>query len=259
MVIQPEGSMWRAHFLLFAFFSAVARLPAQQEDLDIDRLEIPAPPPETPVPYFGLGGGFVGTFLFPKLDALNTKSQQWDVGTFSQPLFMSGVEGVVTVGLIPNLRISVFGLGGSKELQKSLSADTQRRAGFALSATGLSIAYAIVPARSLTIVPTVSSGWGMLNVEFAQAPTHTRWETVSPNSEGPLLHRLTASYLFVHPQLYAEYAPLPFLMIRLGGGYQFSFLGQWEHNRIAVAEGVPAELNASGASAQFAIFVGLFN
>jgi hypothetical protein len=238
----------------------VCRLFAQQDKLDLDRLEIPTPTSEPSVPYFSLGGGFIGMFLFPGLDALNAKTEQWQLGSFSRPLFLSGIEGVVTLGVIPNLRIGVFGIGGSKQLERSLSADTQRQAEFFLGATGFSVAYALVPVRSLAVLPTLSGGWGTIRLEFAQSPTRTRWDELAPGlGTASSLQRLSASYFFVHPQLYFEYAPLPFLMLRLGGGYQFSFVGEWKQNRIATTEGVPSGVNASGASAQFAIFVGLFN
>ncbi len=248
------AGMW---FCVLAFFSVWAQ---QQDDLDLNRLEIPSPPSEPSVPYFGIGGGFAGIFLFPKLDAVNEKTQQWNIGRFSTPMFLSGIEGVVTVGIIPNVRVSVFGIGGSKQLQATIAPDTQRQAELSATATGLAIAYAFVPARSFTILPVLAGGWGMLSLELAQAPSRTQWSELAPNGgETAMLQRVSASYLFLHPQLYVEYAPLPFLMLRLGGGYQFSFVGEWKHNRIAVVEGVPSGFNISGASAQFAIFLGLFN
>lgn len=241
--------------------TAAFALQAQQRDeLDLSQLEIPAPSSEPTVPYFSLGGGFVGMFLLPRLDALNQKTQQWELGTFSRPIFLSGIEGVVTIGVIPNLRIGIFGASGGKQLEKTVAADTQRQAEFSLGATGLSVAYAFVPTRSVAILPTLAGGWGTLRLELAQSPSQTRWEELRPGlGASTSLQRLNASYLFLHPQLYIEYAPLPFLLLRLGGGYQFSFVGQWKQNRIATVEGVPSGVNASGASAQFAIFVGLFN
>lgn len=235
-------------------------LSAQQDDLDLERLEIPPLSAETSVPYFGIGGGFVGLFLFPELEALNAKLQQWGMGTMSAPLFVSGIEGFATVGLIPNVRVGFFGIGGRKELQSNFHPDTQRQAELGITATGLAIAYAVVLVRSVTILPALAGGWGMMSVELAQAPSRTRWDELPPQGAvTTFLQRLTASYLFLHPQLYVEYAPLPFLLLRLGGGYQFSFVGEWKQNRIAVTDGVPQTLKASGASAQFSIFVGLFN
>lgn len=232
---------------------------AQESGLDLDRLEIPAPASEPSVPYFSLGGGFVGLFLFPRFDDLNAKTSQWQLGSFSRPMFLSGIEGVVTIGVIPNLRVGVFGIGGNKQVEAS-SADTQRRAEFSLGATGLSVSYALVPVRSLALLPTLSGGWGGVRIEFAHSPTRTRWDELTPDlGARSSLQRLSASYFFIHPQLYIEYAPLPFLLLRLGGGYQFSFVGEWQHNGIATVEGVPSGITASGASAQFAIFVGLFN
>ncbi|MCS7176888.1 MAG: hypothetical protein NZ960_04610 [Candidatus Kapabacteria bacterium] len=233
---------------------------AQQDDLDLDRLETPVPTTEPSTPYFGLGGGFVGMFLFPPLDAPNQKVAAWGLPGFSSPLFLSGIEGVVTVGIVPNLRLGFFGVGGSKELQKSFGLDTQRQAELRFSATGISTAYAFVPLRSLTLLPTLAGGWGMISLELVQAPSRTEWENLTPKDVGgTMLQRVSASYLFFHPQLYIEYTPLPFLLVRLGAGYQLSSVGEWKQNRLAVVEGIPKTFRASGPSAQFAIFVGLFN
>jgi len=245
--------------LIPLLLSSTLLLRAQQDDLDLSRLEIPPAPQESSVPYFGVGAGFAGTFLFPDLEAANQKTQQWGLETFSQPLFLGGIEGVVTVGILPNVRVGVFGIGGSKTLQKSFSADTQGQADLALSATGLALSYALVPFRSFAILPTLAGGWGTFTLELMKAPTTIRWDDVTPNLAGVFLQRFRASYFFVQPQLYVEYAPLPFLLFRIGGGYQFAFLGSWKLNETATVEAVPNRLKPAGASAQIAIFLGLFN
>ncbi len=237
---------------------------AQQDELDLSQLEIPQAPEETSIPYFGIGGGFAGIFLFPTLDELNQKTtQSWELGEFSAPLFLGGAEGFTAIGIVPNVRVGIFGVGGSKQLQRSFalgSTEVTRTAELSVSMTGLSLGYAIVPFRSFTVLPVLSAGWGMLTLELAQAPATTRWEEIGATADSlTFLHRLAASALFVHPQLYVEYAPLPFLALRLGGGYVLSSMGEWKQNRIARLEGVPSKVNFSGASAQFAIFLGLFN
>jgi hypothetical protein len=248
---------------LLSLLSAAAQ--HQQDELDLSQLEIPQAPEETSIPYFGIGGGFAGIFLFPTLDELNQKTQSWELGGFSAPLFLGGAEGFTAIGIVPNVRVGIFGVGGSKQLQRSFtlgSTEVTRTAELSVSMTGLSLGYAIVPFRSFTVLPVLSAGWGMLTLELAQAPATTRWEEIRARATADsltFLHRLAASALFVHPQLYVEYAPLPFLALRLGGGYVLSSMGEWKQNRIARLEGVPSKVNFSGASAQFAIFLGLFN
>jgi len=236
---------------------------AQQDELDLSQLEIPQAPEEASIPYFGIGGGFAGIFLFPTLDELNQKTTDWAVGEFSAPLFLSGAEGFTAIGIVPNVRVGIFGVGGSKQLQYPLSiagTEVTRTVELSVGMTGLSLGYAIVPFRSFTLLPVLSAGWGMLTIELAQAPATTRWAEIKATADSvTFLHRLAASALFVHPQLYVEYAPLPFLALRLGGGYVLSSMGEWKHNRIARVEEVPSKVNFSGASAQFAIFLGLFN
>ncbi len=241
------------------FLLASALLAQQTDDLDIERLEIPRAPADFTTPYFAAGGGFVGSFLFANLEPLNTKLQQWGIGTLSGPLFLAGGEGFFTIGLIPNFRVGFFGAGGSKEIRHSVAADTQRRAELKASTTGLAVSYAFVPLRSIALLPTLSGGWGTFGVELAQSPVRTSWDEVPQESGTTFVHYLNASYLFLYPQLYLEYAPLPFLLLRLGGGYLLTFMGTWKQNSLAEVEGVPAKLTPSGASAQFAIFVGLFN
>ncbi len=236
---------------------------AQQDELDLSQLEIPQAPEEVSIPYFGIGGGFAGIFLFPTLDELNQKTQSWGLGEFSVPLFLGGAEGFTAIGIVPNVRVGIFGVGGSKRLQRSFQlngTEVTRTVELSVGMTGLSLGYAIVPFRSFTLLPILSAGWGMLTIELAQAPATTRWEEVGATADSvTFLHRLAASALFVHPQLYVEYAPLPFLALRLGGGYALSSMGEWKQNRTARLEGVPSKVNFSGASAQFAIFLGLFN
>lgn len=252
--------MYRHRIVLAFGLLLPAFLSAQQPgDLDIERLEIPQAQTDFTTPYFGVGGGFVGSFLFLNPAPLNTKLQQWGVGELSRPLFLAGGEAIATLGLIPNVRVGFFGAGGSKEIRHSAGADAERRAELRVSTTGLAVAYVFVPLRSLALLPTFAGGWGTIGVELAQAPSRTRWEEIPQEMGATFLHSLNASYLFLSPQLYFEYAPLPFLLLRLGGGYLFAFVGAWKQNSIADVEGVPPTLTPSGASAQFAIFVGLFN
>lgn len=99
-------------FVLALLFTCIASLKAQDDRLDELTFEETVIQEEK-VPYFGVGGGFVVSLFTPELQDVNAQLTAAGLGELSTPLTMTGALGVATIGILPNVRISIANLGGS--------------------------------------------------------------------------------------------------------------------------------------------------
>jgi hypothetical protein len=270
--------MMKSKFLLlmFALVFAVAPLSlmaqdeGDEDDLDDMDLSVAATEQDSGAEYFTIGAGFVGQFLFTNLDDMNADlAKTFTNGELQAPIFMTGVHGFTAIGVVPNLRIGIFGLSGSTEVSQevTLANDLKANQGFeySISITGFSFDYAIVPMRKLAILPGANIAFGTIKMESWQTPNDdVNWDDlVGPDIENTYFNRAEATVLFFEPNVKVEYALAPFVMLRLQGGYSVNVTrGDWEYNRtgkFADSESSFSNAKADGFTFQFGINVGLFN
>ncbi|MBI5324911.1 MAG: hypothetical protein HZB41_06525 [Ignavibacteriae bacterium] len=240
-----------------------------QDDM-LDSLDLSfesTPIKEDKVPYFAIAGGFTGTFFFANFDEIDKliDSNFPSMGKErfkGSNIFMPGAEGFTAIGIIPNMRLSFFGAGGSKTI-KSVIADTTRSIDYSISFNGLSFDYAFVPTRRLAILAGVNLGWGTMAVEYYRTTGNYSWnqigEDVNPNN---FMNRIEAGFWLVQPHLNIEFAVTPFIALRGSAGYSVSLMNEWKFNKNSTFPNEnkpPDKLNASGLYAQFGLFIGLFN
>ena len=217
-------------------------------------------------PYFAVGGGFLGTFLFTNFDELNKSATAFGVGEFKSPIFLTGAQGFTAIGVIPNIRLGVLSVGGKATLQKVVddprlppfSVKLTRTMEYSTSLTGFTIDYAIQPFKHFAVIPGVMFGLGTVAVERSQTTSTRNFTDTLPSTDN-YFQRLDASITVLQPNLNIEYAITQFSMFRVNVGYMMSFLGDWKADRQTVVTGVPDKINSSGLTFQFGIFVGLFN
>lgn len=240
----------------------------QAQDDKLDKLSFEESPLlDEKQPYFAVGGGFLGTFLFTNFDELNVSATAFGVGEFKAPVFLTGAQGFTAIGVIPNLRVGILSVGGKATLQKDTTDNLPFPVGgvvlkktmeYSTSLTGLTIDYAIQPFKHFAIIPGAMLGFGTVAVERSQTTTERKFTDPIPSTNN-YFHRLDASTIVLQPNLNIEYAITQFSMIRVNAGYMMSFMGDWKADRQTVVTGVPDKINASGLTLQFGVFVGLFN
>lgn len=269
------AKMWRkfSFLILVISFILVNILHAQDEKLDSLDFSIESAPGEMQsTPYFAIAGGYTGTFIFLNFDNLNKHLSDNGFGfatdAFKKPLYMSGAQGFTAIGIIPNLRVGFFGMGGSSIAEMNTTIDSvacKRSFNYSVSFNGLNIDYAIVPWKSVAFIPGVSFGWGSLTMESYQNQTgDNSWIDLKPNANAiNYFNRAKATYSFIQPNLNVEFAVTTFFGLRLSAGYMwtFSFTGDygWQYNNTSKLVDVPKSINASGLTLQFGLFMGLFN
>lgn len=251
--------------VLLLTISSVTYMFAQDEELDSINFEESEEVVEERV-YFALAGGYVGDFGFFNFDVLNDKLNTMGLGLaeLKSTVFMQGAQGFTGLGILDipifkNIRIGYIGVGGAA-LSETVINDVTHGFNYDIGMTGLSLDYGFVPFRSLAILIGVTGGWGKIKLEAYKTSKNFDWSNIDPNSnDNNYYQSAEASMLFVRPNLYIEYAILPYLMARANIGYNFTFMNDWKFNKTAALENVPTEINGNGLALQFGIFLGMFN
>lgn len=243
---------------------------AQDNQLDEFTIE-DVPQEDVSTPYFGVGGGVIGSFFFGNMDEVNNLVDRVLPGQkIDGPILMVGAQGFAAIPFIRNTRIGFMSIGGSKMVEGTVPAESsavarQRQFEYSLSYNAITIDYAFTPLKGLAVVPGVAGGWGSMTMRVSQSPVDADrtidGELNFESSSSALYRELTASHITFMPNLNIEYAVTPFSMIRLNAGYNITAsVGDWEaDNGIATVSGVSEDIKMNGLSAQIGVFIGLFN
>lgn len=245
--------------LIFSTF-----LPVIAQDDDLDKLSFEETPlSEEKSPYFAVGGGFIGTWHFTNFDELkkNIRLKDYGVADIKAPVFIYGGHGFTAIPFIPNFRIGVFGAAGGTQIVTSIL-DTTRTLDYSLSMTGLSMDYAFQPLKKLVILPGINLGRSTITIETAQTIGSRDYltELGKPDNPNNSYNKLTGGFWFVQPNLNIEYAVTAFSLVRINAGYMLGFSPSWKADRSeSDVANMPKDINVSGMTLQFGIFLGLFN
>ncbi len=214
--------------------------------------------------YWGLGGGYLGSVFVPNYDGVNTIAANLELPEFSGPMIMNGGGGFVSVFFIqPNVRFGFYGMGGSKKVTATRTADgttpVTRSLELRHSVAAAQIDYAIRVSSTLTLTPGTMIGLGSFDLESTQSLVNgTGSSVLNPDSTSAAYNaRLSSRRLFYYPALNLEWVPAKVLMIRVGGGYAGTLSSDWTDNNDVAVSGMP-DINANGPAVQFGLFVGLF-
>ena len=207
--------------------------------------------------YFVLAGGITFDWLMISETNLNSFDQFSDAMKLSGPIQLVGGQGVTGIPWVKNLRLGVFGYGGSIEsniveetvlMQNSLIA----------SMFGFSVHYGYVPFKNFAILGGVNAGWGDVTFEHYFASANPV-EELNPPTTG-LISRLEKNYFFAMPNLQIEYAFANFIIIRADASYNMT-IGQdnnWTYSRLGTSTLNP-NFDLSGLKVGFGVMAGLVN
>jgi|GEM_PF-507769 len=215
--------------------------------------------------YIAIGGGYLGMIPFMNYDPLNTLSSSLGLGMFDGPFLMNGGGGLASILVVPNIRIGVFGAGGSQLASSDVDingSSYKRSLRFSNSVTALQLDYAIRLAGSLTVLPGVMIGAGNRALELTQSHIDSAdFGGIFTSAAGPgdnRYARISNGYLFYYPAVNIEYAFTKFMMLRGGVGYAGSVgSSKWSDGAGVEIKNVP-DIKTDGLTVQFGLFVGLF-
>ncbi len=255
-----------------SFAAALASLcilmPAFAQDDRLDELSFDEEQlKEEVVPYFAIGVGPVFNFALPSITDVNTRATALGLGELNTPVIQVGAEIFAAVGVVPNVRLGFSWVSGSSSTSKDLTVSgtaVTRTMNYGITSRSFHLDYAIVPMKSLAILPGVGFGWGEQSIETYQSQSNLSWtdltndSTLAPSPNA--FTRLQQNTLYVLPRLNIEYAVTPFLNLRAQAAYTLLVSGSdWIANNNATVSNVPSGISVSGLSFQVGILVGLFN
>ncbi|MGE3801921.1 MAG: hypothetical protein AB7H80_12950 [Candidatus Kapaibacterium sp.] len=193
---------------------------------------------KTELPYFGIGGGYMGMYSIVNTDPLNRIAEGFGLDASSQNLLLNG--GTAYFGL-SHIRLAYFNVGGGVESSETVelnNVEYQRTFRFNRNITGVQIGVPLPIVRPvLWVIPEIMIG-GMkqsIQVEQFQKGELQFDSLYNPDSfngirqHSNLSINSTERSFFLQPSVTVEYGLLPyFLILRAGAGYAFNFHNDWE-------------------------------
>lgn len=215
--------------------------------------------------YFVLAGGITFDWLMIKEDNLNSFCDCTEL-QLSSPIQLIGGQGATGIPWVKNLRLGVFGYGGSVEsdetnypmfTQQDSSIIGSLQSRLTVSMFGFSIHYGYVPFANFAILGGVNAGWGDVTYEqFASSKTIDDVKNVGAFGTD----RLVKNYFFAMPNIQLEYALANFIILRVDASYNLTLSQdtKWTHNTIGTST-VNPNFDISGMKIGFGVMVGLVN
>lgn len=220
--------------------------------------------------YFVLAGGVTYDFLMINEDNLNSFLNNSDDLKLSGPMQLTGGQGVLGIPWVKNLRLGVFGYGGSIEsdvlerpaiIKVDGEADkevlTSLQTSLTASMFGFSVHYGYVPFEHFAILGGVNAGWGDVTYE-SHFSTDQQYDSFSLAGTGN--NRLEKNYFFVMPNIQLEYAITSYIILRADASYNMT-VGQdtdWTYNSLGTNT-VNPDFNLDGMKVGFGVMIGLAN
>jgi hypothetical protein len=212
--------------------------------------------------YFGIGGGYSGSFFIQDMTDINNYFKDLNVGVdeLKDNMYHHGLELMSSTVILPNTRIGFFRYSGSSEVSSTIDVGGEtytRLVDVRNFMTGVPFEYAFMPFKSFAIIPSLALGYGNYNIDLSQAPDKVDFNAT--NNENYFMQNIATTYWFAMPRLQIEYAFTQFTVIRMSAFYMTSFAQDWKLNKEATLENVPDGFNPNGYAIQIGLFLGLFN
>lgn len=219
--------------------------------------------------YFVLAGGMTFDWLMVNEDFLNSFNETVpEELQLSGPIQMIGGQGVTGIPWVKNMRIGVFGYGGSieSEIQEfpgvNPSGDVVMSTGVQRNLTasmfGFSLHYGYVPFEHFAILGGVNAGWG--DITHEQFLGNTTGDQMAVAEGGYGTNRYEKNFFFAMPNIQIEYALANFIILRADASYNLTFAQdeKWTFNTLGTSTQNP-DLDLSGLKVGFGVMIGLVN
>ncbi len=239
------------HFLLLLIFISSAAIAQESSFYD-------AP--------FGGGGGYVGGWMIPKVDGINTQLKNFnDMHLSTSGFYTSGGAGFIYLGIIPGIRVGGMGFGGSRSSSSNSiistglnSYNVNNEAIYRMNGGALTIEYTLPFIKNYGVSAGVSIGRGSLEIDLYSNPGGVDWNSLWSLSPGQSTS-LKNSYWFFSPTLNVDIPAYRLLDFRVGIGYQLTFGSHWTYDNNKDIYNAPSDINGNSFFIQAGIFVGLFS
>ncbi len=256
--------------IVVAFASLCILTPAFAQDDRLDELSFDEEQlKEEVVPYFAIGVGPVFNFALPSTTDVSARAAVLGLSDIKAPIIQVGAEIFAAIGIVQNVRLGFSWVAGSSSASKDIPANgtivaVKRTMNYGITSRAFHLDYALVPMKSLAILPGIGLGWGEQSIETYQSQASLSWTDLAneatfapaPNS----FTRLQQNTFYVLPRVNLEYAVTPFLNLRAQAAYTLQLSGSdWVANNNATVANVPSDISVSGLSFQVGVLVGLFN
>ena len=214
---------------------------------------------------FGGGGGYTPGWYFPNLDPLNKELIEIGIPELSESgFYSSGGAGFIYIGFVDYLRIGGLSFNGTTSEVSSRDVNGFiKEARYDLSGGGFTFEYSLPFIRNIAVSPGILLGAGSLKIDVYNNNDNFSWdniwnETANASTEN-INHSLSNSFFIFAPTLNVDIPLYRFISLRIGGGYQITFGGEWELDNNKTIEGVPSDLNGNSFFLQSGIFIGFFS
>jgi hypothetical protein len=212
---------------------------------------------------FGIAGGFTPIWVTPNFDPINTKLKSF--GTSKLPeegMLATGGSGYAYVMFINNLRIGGMGYSGTVSRDAVVNG-YKREMIYSMGGGGVTIEYTLPTIKGLGLSFGAILGAGSFDIKLHQNQGDVGWDEIwnkisSGDDPNNINTKLTNSYYMFIPTVNLDVPITRFLALRIGGGYQFTFAGDWEIDNGRDLNGVPSDLNGDSFFIQSGIFLGFF-
>lgn len=257
--------MFRFVLALFLLVGTLAPSMAQDDrlpELDFEEVTLK----DEAIPYFAVGVGPTISYGMLPVEDINAHitSLNLGFGELSSGMLFTGVDIYSALGVIPNVRAGFSWITGASSTTATGTVGSvyvQRQYTYDVGLRTVYFDYAIIPVRSLTILPGVGLGWGRQTIELTEGIASRSWTEVQNGPVAPdrYLH-IDRGIIFAQPRLNIEYTVTPFLLLRAQAAYNLQLQdGDWQSQKTTTVTGVPDGIKVQSLALQFGVFVGLFN
>ncbi len=247
-------------------------LSAQDELIEELEFQKEYAPEEINAPYFGIGSGYTGTFLFTNYDDLNAKLSQFGFAkdVLNSYIYLNGFDVFTSIPYLKNFKIGFEYKSGMKSAKFTETLDAssiKRKVDYGLQFGSLNFSYCITPVKNLAINPSIAIGEGNLGFDITATRGEMDWNNY-PSDSDFYSHKIshTAGFIFIRPGINIEYSVTPWMMVRTGVNHTISFMNmglfsenEWKANGDTDIKNIPDGLKADGYSLEIGVYIGLFN
>ena len=215
---------------------------------------------------FGGGGGYVGGWMIPKVDGINTQLKNFgDLHLPTSGFYTSGGAGFIYLGIVPGLRIGGMGFGGSRssssKILVSVGTDNYfigNEATYKMSGGALTLEYTIPFIKNFGVSAGVLIGRGSLEIDLYSNPGGIDWSNLWSLPTGWSTSLVNRYWMF-SPTINVDIPAYRLLDFRVGIGYQVTFGSHWTYDNNKDIYNAPSDINGNSFFFQAGIFVGLFS
>jgi hypothetical protein len=211
---------------------------------------------------FGGGGGYTPGWVFPNLDPINKELGSSGIRELTKSgFYSSGGAGFIYIGFIKHLRVGGMGFSGTTtEVSDADNLGFTREIRYSLGGGGLTVEYSLPVIRNIAVSIGAVFGAGSIKIEVYNNNGNFDWGNVwNESSEENFSRSIRNGYFLFAPTLNFDIPVYRFISLRVGGGYQLTFGGDWVVDNDHKLKNVPSDLNGNAFFLQTGIFIGFFS